>query len=184
MIQGARQRLLSEVVEYAAAQGITNRSLREIASGVGTSHRMLLYHFGSRDGLLEAIVSEMEDRQRELLASLAETAQTPRALMTAWWAELSGPRLRPFVRLFFEVAGIIAADGTGGDRPPDALTGPWLEGVVAAAESVGLEADPPLLRAGIALTRGLLLDLVCGADERDVDAAHAAFIDLLDRPRP
>lgn len=184
MNRGARQRLLAEVVEYAAAQGITDRSLREIAAGAGTSHRMLLYHFGSREGLLEAIVSDIEQRQREFLASLAETAPTPRALMTALWAELSGPRLRPFVRLFFEVAGIVAADGTGGDRPPDALTGPWLDGVVAAAESVGLRADPPLLRAGIALTRGLLLDLVCGADKHEVDAAHAAFVDLIDPPRP
>lgn len=184
MNQRARQRLLAEVVEYAADQGIAGRSLREIAAGVGTSHRMLLYHFGTREGLLDAIVSDMEDRQRDLLASLAESAETPRELMTALWAELSGPRLRPFVRLFFEVAGIAAAGGTDGGRRPDGLTGPWLDGAVEAAKSVGLEADPPLLRAGIALTRGLLLDLVSGADPHEVDAAHASYLDLLERSTP
>lgn len=183
MNQGARRRLLSEVVEYAAAQGIAGKSLREIAAGVGTSHRMVLYHFGSREGLLAAIVSDMEQRQRELLSSLAASSRTPRELMTALWAELSSPRLRPFVRLFFEVVGIAAGSGTDGDRRPDDLTGPWLDGAIEAAESVGLDADPALLRAGIAVTRGLLLDLVSGADHHEVDAAHAAFAALLDRPR-
>jgi AcrR family transcriptional regulator len=47
---GPRDALLEKVVAYAAANGIAGRSLREIAAGVGTSHRMLLHHFGSREG--------------------------------------------------------------------------------------------------------------------------------------
>ena len=41
----ARDRLLDRVIAFAAVDGISGRSLREIARGVGTSHRMLLYHF-------------------------------------------------------------------------------------------------------------------------------------------
>ena len=58
-----RRALLDALIEAFADGGIGDRSLREIAEAVGTSHRMLLHHFGSRDELLLAIVDEVERRQ-------------------------------------------------------------------------------------------------------------------------
>src|SRR3954468_21149398 len=95
--------LLERVVTYAATDGIADKSLREIAAGVGTSHRMLLYHFGSREGLLAAIVGAVEQQQRAALATL--TGATPGELMLRLWDQVSDPRLRPYVRLFFAVVG-------------------------------------------------------------------------------
>ena len=46
-----RQRLLDAVVTYFTEEGLADESLRRIAEAIGTSHRMLLYHFGSKDGL-------------------------------------------------------------------------------------------------------------------------------------
>ena len=43
-----KARLLDAVVGYALAHGIADQSLRTIAEAVGTSHRMLIHHFGSR----------------------------------------------------------------------------------------------------------------------------------------
>ena len=62
---------------FAAANGIAGKSLREIARGAGTSHRMLLYHFGSREGLLAAIVAAIEAAQRAVMVAMAEQAKTP-----------------------------------------------------------------------------------------------------------
>ncbi|MDH3302778.1 MAG: TetR family transcriptional regulator, partial [Acidimicrobiia bacterium] len=76
---------------------------REIAAGVGTSHRMLLYHFGSREGLVAAIVAAVEADQRQVLAALAERVTDRSQLIRAVWAQVSDPALRPFVRLFYEV---------------------------------------------------------------------------------
>jgi len=47
-----RDRLLAAAVDQAIRGGIADLSLRELAAAIGTSHRMLLYHFGSREGLL------------------------------------------------------------------------------------------------------------------------------------
>ena len=58
-----RRELLEALIEEFATGGIGDRSLREVAAAVGTSHRMLLHHFGSRDDLLVAIVEEVERRQ-------------------------------------------------------------------------------------------------------------------------
>ena len=40
--------------------------------------------------------------------------------------------------------------------------------------------QPALVRLGLALTRGLLLDLVATNDDEGVDAAAAEFVRLLD----
>ena len=50
----ARERLLAAAVRHALDAGIADLSLRQFAAAIGTSHRMLLYHFGSREGLLVA----------------------------------------------------------------------------------------------------------------------------------
>jgi AcrR family transcriptional regulator len=176
----AREQLLERVVAFAAAEGIAGRSLRDIAAGVGTSHRMLLYHFGSREGLLAAIVATIEAQQRDVMAALTEQAGTAREVMLGLWEQLTRPELLPFVRLFFEVFGLLAQD-TPGTRPlRESLTGPWVAEGLAGAERLGVAGDPAELRVGIAVTRGLLLELVAGTPLADVDAAYRRFVDLYD----
>ncbi len=60
--RSARERLLEAVVEHFSADGLADQSLRRIAEAVGTSHRMLLYHFGSKDGLMLEVVRAVEAR--------------------------------------------------------------------------------------------------------------------------
>src|SRR5262245_33958156 len=66
-----RERLLDAILEYVTAHGIGELGFRELARAIGTSHRMLGYHFGSKEGLLVAIVRAVEERQREAMAELA-----------------------------------------------------------------------------------------------------------------
>src|SRR3954465_12839216 len=98
----ARDDLLERVLTEVAANGLTDRSMRELATAVGSSHRMLLYHFGSRDGLVAAIVDAGGAAQRETPRGLAPAAHPPADLVRRLWAQVSSPELRPFVRLFFE----------------------------------------------------------------------------------
>lgn len=166
----SRDELLARIMKFAASDGLADRSLREIAAGAGTSHRMLNYHFGSREGLLTAVVGAMEARQRAVMAALAETVSDPAQLMTGVWRSVSAPGARPFVRLFFEVLALTSRD--------PALTGSWLEGAAAAGERLGMVTDPVMLRLGVAVTRGLLIDLLAGEDPAEVDAAHDLFVRL------
>ena len=70
----AGEALLDRCLAYLREVGFSQLSLREIASGVGTSHRMLIYHFGSREGLLAAIVGRVEAEQRAALIDLTAGA--------------------------------------------------------------------------------------------------------------
>jgi AcrR family transcriptional regulator len=170
-----RRQLLDALVEEFAAGGVGDRSLRDIAAAVGTSHRMLLHHFGSREDLLVAVVEQVERRQMGLLP---EMPTDPAESFAAMWSDLHRPELRQLERLFFECY----ARAAQGEKPfarmvPGAVDG-WLDEVAAVA---GAEFDPAMARLGLAVVRGLLLDLVATEDEAGVDAAAQAFANLLSR---
>jgi AcrR family transcriptional regulator len=170
-----RRQLLDALVEEFAAGGIGDRSLREVAAAVDTSHRMLLHHFASRDELLLAIVDEVERRQ---MAILSDLPTDPADGFAAMWANLCRPELRSFERLFFECY----SRGVQGEEPfarmvPGAVDA-WLAEVDTAA---GGTSDPALARLGLAVTRGLLLDLVATDDDAGVTSAAQEFVGLLRR---
>jgi AcrR family transcriptional regulator len=168
-----RRELLDALVAEFAAGGIGDRPLREIAGAVGTSHRMLLHHFGSRSELLLAIVEEVENHQRELLRDLPTG---PAEGVAAMWDDVRRPELRAFERLFFECY----ARGVQGEEPfarmVPAAVDIWLTDVDVMTDG---SADPALARLGLAVIRGLLLDLVATDDDAGVDAAAQAFIGLV-----
>jgi AcrR family transcriptional regulator len=174
--QGRRRQLLEALFEEFARGGIGDRSLRDVAAAVGTSHRMLLHYFGSREDLLIAIVEEAELRQMTLVPELP---MNPAEGFAAMWANLRRPELRHLERLFFECYSRAAQ----GEKPftrivPGAVDG-WLREVEAA--TAGVPYDGAMARLGLAVTRGLLLDLVATEDEAGVDAAAEAFVQLLRR---
>jgi len=172
-----RDALLDKVMAYAAEHGLADKSLREIATGVGTSHRMLLYHFGSREGLLAAIVGAVEEQQRAVLEALSEEGD-PAEVMLRLWEQVSQPALRPYVRLFFATVGLAVQGVPGTQALLDNLTTPWLEQGGEAARRLGVPVDPAAVRLGVAVTRGLLLELLAGAAPADVDASYRLFVEM------
>ncbi|MFD0599776.1 hypothetical protein ACFQZ4_51805 [Catellatospora coxensis] len=66
------------------------------------------------------------------------------------------------------------APGTGGFLAN--LTGPWLDESEAVARRLGLAVDRDELRLGVATCRGLLLELLAGADPRATDASYRLFV--------
>jgi len=57
-----RQRLLDACTDYALEQGLPDR-LEPLATAAGTSSRMLIYHFETRDGLLREVLAQARQRQ-------------------------------------------------------------------------------------------------------------------------
>jgi AcrR family transcriptional regulator len=174
-----RERLLHSVIAELDAHGLRDRSLRDIAQGAGTSHRMLIHHFGSRDGLLVAVVETVEASERERSAEVAgvEPGDVDDAIRAAW-RHFAQPRQAGRERLFFECY----ARALQGEQPfarllPDAVTR-WVDMVAAGERARGTAA--PLARARarlyLALIRGLLLDLLATGDRRGTTAALDAFL--------
>ncbi|MGO9155920.1 TetR/AcrR family transcriptional regulator [Mycobacterium sp.] len=171
-----RRQLLDALFDEFAAGGVGDRSLREVAAAVGTSHRMLLHHFGSRESLLIAIVEEAERRQMALVPDLP---MNPAEGFAAMWADLRRPELRHLERLFFECYSRAAQGEEPFTRMVPAAVDGWLQEVEAGNIGADVPYDGAMARLGLAVTRGLLLDLVATNDEAGVDAAANAFVRLL-----
>ena len=182
-----RTRLLDAVIAYAGEHGLADTSLRQLAEGVGTSHRMLIHHFGSKDRLLVAVVREVERRQRDALADLATGgtgeagAVDPGELGWRFWERLADPALAPLERLFFELYAQALLDRPWAADLLDGIVEDWVGPVAAMLGTEGLDPTTARARArlSVAVSRGLLLDLLATGDRAGVDAAMADFAAML-----
>ncbi|MCU1486900.1 MAG: hypothetical protein JWN67_3646 [Actinomycetia bacterium] len=175
----ARQELLDAAIDHVTDHGLTDLSLRRLAAELGTSHRMLSHHFGSKDGLWVAIIKEVERRQLAVLADLVPDPSVPlEEAMRAWWRHLSDPSLGPNARLFFEVYGQALQGHAPATDLLDDVVESWVAPAAAIAESFGLGPGEAraYARLGVAVTRGLLLDLLATGDRAGVDAAMEEWI--------
>jgi AcrR family transcriptional regulator len=179
---GARERLLAAAMEHVAQHGVGNLSLRRLAAELGTSHRMLIYHFGSREGLLIEVIRAVEAQQRAALAELLLDEEAPPAeTMRRMWRRVADPALWPNERLFFEVYAQ-ALQGSPHALPLlDGIVENWVEPLTRIAVAQGRpEAEARAeARLGVAVTRGLLLDLLATGDREAVDAAMERYIDVV-----
>ncbi|HEV2252964.1 MAG TPA: helix-turn-helix domain-containing protein [Streptosporangiaceae bacterium] len=175
--ESARDRLLAAATAVAMRGGIADLSLRELAAAIGTSHRMLLYHFGSREGLLAAVTLAVEEAER---ATLREVGAISADDARRFWARYSDQALWPQEQLFFElyVHALRGRAGTEGFLE-HVVTG-WIEPLTAAIADSG--TDPQTAQAAarlsMAVTRGLLLDLLATHDTEAVTEAFELFLQL------
>ncbi|MFD7154535.1 TetR/AcrR family transcriptional regulator [Kribbella sp. NPDC059898] len=168
----SRQTLLAEAVEHFAKNGIGDASLRTIASSIGTSHRMLIYHFGSREGLLAEVVRTVEQQQRDLLADLSDLPIEEQA--EQFWRRVTEATLI-YGPLFFELSAHAMQDLPHTEPLKADLINVWLPPLTDLCIRAGLPAAeaPTYARLGLAASRGLLFDLLLTGDRAGVDEASA-----------
>lgn len=174
----ARERLLEAVTEHFGRHGIGDTSLRGVAEAVGTSHRMLIYHFGSREGLLAAVTRSVEARQRAVMTATYDADLPPLEAAAKYWDETVDATLR-FGPLFFELAAHAMQGKEHAASLREELIASWLPPVTELCRAIGIPDEQAEVHARLALgaARGLLLDLLLSGSRNEV--ARAA--DLLNR---
>ncbi|MFL1429413.1 MULTISPECIES: TetR/AcrR family transcriptional regulator [unclassified Nocardiopsis] len=169
--------LLEAAYTYALGHGLAELSLRPLAAAIGSSPRVLLYLFGSKDGLIRALLArarrdelalvERVGRAREPGGDLASTAlelwrwladDSHRALLTLW--------AESYVRSLTEPRGPWAGFA-------EATVRDWLE-LLAGAQGEDERATPggaARRTVVLAVLRGALLDLLATGDAERTTAA-------------
>lgn len=173
-----RDDLLDRCIEVIANGGFSDRSLRQLAAESETSHRMLIYHFGSRAGLLSAVVARVEAQQRATLAALDRAGDRPLIeICREFWAHISDPSTAPMGRVFFEVFSHALYGREYAADMAESLVTAWVRPLAElyTAHGVPVAQAAALARLGPAVARGLLLDLYLTGDREAVDAAAEAF---------
>jgi len=174
-----RDTLLEEAIEFSARHGLSGVSLRQMAEALGTSHRMLIYHFGSKEGLLLAIVKEIEARQRDQMAALdADPTLSPAEQLRRMWRQLADPAMWPHERLFFEVYGQALQGRAHTTQLLETVVDSWLEPATVIMQRTGSTKREARANArlGLAVVRGLLLDLLATGDRKGCNHAMERFI--------
>jgi AcrR family transcriptional regulator len=174
-----RDRLVENAVRLAAHGGVSHLSLRQLAAELGTSHRMLIYHFGSKDGLVAEIVRVVEEQQRSALHFLVHNhALEPQEQARLFWDHVVDAA-STFGPLFFELTGQALQGRPHTMGLLDDLVEIWIDPLAALYVRQGIDPQqaPVHARLGLAAARGLLLDLLVTGDRTAVDAA----MDLLGR---
>ncbi|WP_051838213.1 TetR/AcrR family transcriptional regulator [Streptomyces sp. NRRL WC-3742] len=170
-----REDLLAATVRYVAEHNVSDLSLRPLAASIGTSPRVLLYLFGSKEDLVREVLAVGRTEQLALLERSEAEGGTPRETLELLWHWLTAPEHRGALRLFFE--GYVRAF---------AHAEPWLDFGTASLNEwlppltrvlAGTPANPTVV---LAVLRGLLLDLLATDDEPSARRVHAAWRDFLD----
>jgi AcrR family transcriptional regulator len=170
-----RDALLVGAIGHFATYGIGDTSLRGLAEAIGTSHRMLIYHFGSREGLLAAVVDTVEQGARDTLAQMVADAHDEPDPMRAglrYWRLVTDDAL-VYGPLFFELSSHAMLGLPHAVELRSRLVTTWLDALAAMWRSRGVPARQARTQArlDLAVARGLLHDLLLTGDRRGVDAA-------------
>ncbi|TCO60499.1 TetR/AcrR family transcriptional regulator [Actinocrispum wychmicini] len=176
-----RTELLDACYRYVLEHGLIGLSLRPLAAAAGSSPRVLLYLFGSKDGLVRELLARARRDQVRMVTAVLDPNTAPvsgfQVLVERLWMWLSAPEQRPTVRLTYEAFLLsLSSDpgpwaGFAGDAVRD-----WLDLLVQAQPGTPLpEAEANATRA-LALIRGLLLDLLaCEQPDRVRGAVQAGW---------
>lgn len=171
--------LLELAYAYVLRRGMVDMSLRPLAEEIGSSPRVLIYLFGSKEGLIQALI----ERARVDELALLDTARSGVGLAAAGeliWGWLSAPDHRDLLRLWVEgyARSLIEPDGPWAGYAAGSVEY-WLD-VLAGVDG---DAGTAVQRTAVlAVLRGAMLDLLATGDVTRTTAAVHAQLACVARP--
>lgn len=168
--------LVENAYAYVLAHGLSDLSLRPLAAAIGSSPRVLLFLFGSKEGVVRRLLARAREDELASLATLrAEPDEAGLAPMVRRvWTWLADPAHDALLRLWLEAYARSVGDPEGpwGDFARQTV-GDWLAVLAAAQPEEERESEAGSARRTVALAglRGCLLDLLATGDRARVEAA-------------
>jgi AcrR family transcriptional regulator len=174
--------LLEAAYRYVLENGLGEMSLRPLAGAIGSSPRVLLFLFGSKEGLVRALLARARTDELRLLQEAKQAGQVDLgATISAVWRWLVADAHRPLLTLWLEAYARSLAEPQG----------PWSGFACQTVEDwLGVlgEAQPPGRRRtkasaaertlSLAVLRGAMLDLLATGDTARASAAVERYLDL------
>lgn len=164
-----KEELLEAAFDYVQAHGITAMSLRPLAAAIGTSPRVLLFLFGSKDELVRDLLARARRDELDLLDR--GHGEGPAIQLWDWMCRAEH---RGLLKLWVDAyaRSLTEPDGPWGDFAATTVRD-WLR----ILGDAGADADQAT--ATLALLRGALLDLLATGDvERTTRAVRTQLESL------
>jgi AcrR family transcriptional regulator len=170
-----REVLLERIVEWFAVNGVLDTSMRTLAGGVGTSNRMLNYHFGSREQLLAAVIDRVCENERDALDRCLRATTDPVEAGSQYWGHVA-EAARVFAPLFYELSAHAMYGKPYAERLRDVLTDAWVSGFTEGfARVTTQDRAERLARLCLAVGRGVLFEVALTGDRAAADSVIEEF---------
>lgn len=179
-----RAELLEKIVEALLDSGAADLSLRPLAERVGTSARLLIYHFDSKEQLLASALTEVRRHIRTSLAqrSARDQPQSLRDHLLMFWDWATDQPNQRYFRLLFEVDGLAMFERISFSQDARrANSAVWVDLIGGTASRLPKGAELYSARATLIVCalNGLLQEFLQTNDREKTTAALIALIDLV-----
>ena len=174
-----RDELISKSLDYFLRHGVAGLSLRPLAEGIGTSARMVVYHFRSKDGLITTVMDEVRARiQKSFAKARVVTGKEPAVnIMRAFWTWMIHPSNVKYLRLLFEVQVLAVQNPSKYARYMERTSSSWLDIIESCMPPS--EDKRAIATLCTAVIDGLLLEYLSTGDRQRTTRALEAFIRLM-----
>jgi AcrR family transcriptional regulator len=178
------EELRNAIVRYLIQHGLTDLSLRPLAKAVGSSPRVLLYYFGSKEKMVIELLAEVRQRQRAIYSEV-QAASFGEACQIIW-KRMSAADSEPVFRLFFEAYGIALRRPQLYKAFLRATIEDWLQLIADPLCREGYKRGEARAFATIILAglRGFMLDYCTTRDRKRLDRAVGLWLANLDSMLP
>jgi AcrR family transcriptional regulator len=180
------QELLDRAYQYVLENGLAEMSLRPLAAAIGSSPRVLLFLFGSKDGLIRALLARARADELAVLDRVRSEATDEglAAVMQGTWSWLADRYHRQLLLLWLQAYSRALTEPTGpwADFARSTVED-WLAILANAQSSPRRRTKAGRAERTLALSvlRGALLDLLATDDVERTTAAVAEAIELLEQ---
>jgi len=187
-----KQELLEAAYQYVLGNGLADMSLRPLAKEIGSSPRVLLFLFGSKEGLIRALLTRAREEELRYLAALRDDHNSLAATGRDVWAWLADPAHRALLALWVEgyARSLLGEPGPWADFGRDTVRD-WLDLLAERQYAARPSADNNTIAENtdsaertllLAVLRGALLDLLATGDTDRVTAAVERHLRAVGRP--
>ena len=172
------------IVRYLALHGLSDLSLRPLAKAVGSSPRVLLYYFGSKENMVSEVLAEVRRQQASNYAEIHGRNLHEEYWMV--WKRMSAPDSARMFRLFFEAYGIALRRPKAYRSFLRSTVEDWLRMIADPLWREGYTCDDARAFATVMLAglRGFMLDLCNTGERKRVDRAVEMWLGGVDRLLP
>ncbi|WP_283137190.1 TetR/AcrR family transcriptional regulator [Rhizohabitans arisaemae] len=169
--------LLGKIIEIVRRTGLAGFSLDTLAAELGTSSRMLVYYFGSKDELLGRIVYTIRDDTVKALASAPPSTIVD--AIDAWWNYYRANL--PDMQFFFHLTSRSFEEPDKFREFSSTAVEQWVAYFHRSLQGACRDDEEAraVARLVLATVRGLMVDLLITGDRQHVEQSLGEFKSLM-----
>ncbi|WP_336763422.1 TetR/AcrR family transcriptional regulator [Asaia sp. VD9] len=171
----------STLADLALEEGIATLGLRAMATKIGTSDRMLIYYFGTREQLIVDVLEQVSTRLSALLLRIDDGSRSsPGQFLIRVLAMVHDPEIAPFVKLWTEVIARSARGEAPYDRIGPGAVKSWTDWIDSKLAPSPGHTDSGRAAALLSIVEGaVLLEMAAPGSTENVASFLSKALDTI-----